>query len=575
MDPQAIVDALAGSQPQLTRLAGAISGDHNSAQALFVPLIGGISGGIAADQPSVQAIATAISRTPRALDAIASAIAADQNLADAIVNAAGAGAPLAVVAVAGQPVPCGTVPTIGDGQARDVRSGYCFPDLNNGCNGSILTNPADPKTGIMLKNYYKRDSLFVNFANTSYRDLATIVDPGNAAFKMQPDDLANPDQNVFNYRNFFLIDPSDESISKYKDLSEHNTVRLRYAVGNCYPRVALDLSSTVGTSPLENKEIDAARKTIGRISFKSSWMICPAFFTYRMLPLIKGYKSCFGYNAGRREKLLECAGIKYPVGGNPNAPDDVYVYTFVDSAGNYVTRNTLINKNIREEKNSFNAGDLPYDNDFFVFPDNFKNTIVCARYPDGILLFSYDGMLTPIPPLGTAVNKSKLNNNGYNLVGYPDGELHAALHRVITNIVDSARVGAYTAGLDAMTITIRGRPAQLNNPRYEYFRELIVGAMAYIEIMRLFHDILDRDNHLGGRNRITRNRRRRHNKSVTRKSKMTRRKGRGKGKARAMSMLKSAKQRFYGGDNQMIQPLFINSDGNGGYDRPNFAPGQT
>ena len=65
--------------------------------------------------------------------------------------------------------------------------------------------------------------------------------------------------------------------------------------------------------------------------------------------------------------------------------------------------------------------------------------------------------------------------------------------------------------------------------------------------MRLFHDILDRDNHLGGRNRITRNRRRRHNKSVTRKSKMTRRKGRGKGKARAMSMLKSAKQRFYGG----------------------------
>ena len=28
---------------------------------------------------------------------------------------------------------------------------------------------------------------------------------------------------------------------------------------------------------------------------------------------------------------------------------------------------------------------------------------------------------------------------------------------------------------------------------------------------------------------------------------MTRRKGRGKGKARAMSMLKSAKQRFYGG----------------------------
>jgi hypothetical protein len=51
----------------------------------------------------------------------------------------------------------------------------------------------------------------------------------------------------------------------------------------------------------------------------------------------------------------------------------------------------------------------------------------------------------------------------------------------------------------------------------------------------------------GGNNHVTRNRRRHRNKSVSRKSKMTRKKGRGKGKARAMSMLKSAKQRFYGG----------------------------
>jgi len=234
-------------------------------------------------------------------------------------------------------------------------------------------------------------------------------------------------------------------------------------------------------------------------------------------------------------------------------PDDVYVYTFVDSAGNYVTNNTPINQKTREEKNSFGPGDLPYDDDFFIFPKTYPNTTVCARFPDGILLFGYDSLLTPIPPLGTAVNKSRLNNNGSNWEGYPDGELHVLLHRAIRDIVNNARTGGYTAALNAKTITIGGTAVRLDNPRFSNFRELIIGAMAYIQMMTVFYNtLLEGLVHLGGRNRITRNRRHHRNKSVSRKSKMTRRKGKGKGKARAMSMLKSAKQRFYGGTGHLF-----------------------
>lgn len=549
---------------------------------------------VSADAGEVQNLVDAILGNAGAVrnitGTIGANIAASQALSQGIVDAAGAGAPPpAVVAAAGQPVPCGTVPTIGDGQARNVRSGYCFPDLNNGCNGSILANPADPKTEISLRNYYKRDSLFVNFENTSYRDLAAMVNPGNAAFKTEPDDLVNPNQNVFNYRNFFLVDPSDDGIIRdYLDNNlQNNIVRLRYAVGNCYARVAQNLDSTAGASPHELAEIVEAKKTIGMISIKSNWMICPAFFTYRMLPLKKGYKSCYEFNAqlqlqprgaGRRQKLAECSGIKYPVGGNRDAPDDVYVYTFVDSVGNYVTQNTIINGNVRDVSNSLSAGDLPYDDDFFVFPTNFKNTVVCARYPDGILLFGYGGMLTPIPPFGTVVKKSKLNNNGANLVGYPDGELHEALHGVITTVVDNARTGAYAAALNGKTITIRGRPVQLDNPRFSNLRELIIGEMAYIEIMRFFYDILERGIFLGGRNRITRitrNHRHRHNKSVKRNKTRSKSKGRSRARARARatSMLKSAKQQFHGGIRRVENPLIL---GGGlmpaGYNQPNFAP---
>ena len=418
-----------------------------------------------------------------------------------------------------------------------------------------------------------------------------MVNPADPLFKMEPDDLARPNQNVFNYRNFFLVDPSDDGITRgYLDNNfQNNIVRLRYAVGNCYLRVAQNLNATAGASPLELAEIIEARKTIGMMGRNVNWMICPAFFTYRMLPLKKGYKSCYEFNAqqprgpGRRQKLAECVGIKYPVGGDQNAPDDVYAYTFVDSVGNYVTQNTIINGNVRDASNSLSAGDLPYDDDFFIFPAKFKNTVVCARYPDGILLFGYGGMLTPIPPFGTVVKKSKLNNNGANLVGYPDGELHEALDGVIRTVVDNARTGAYSAPLNAKTITIRGRPVQLDNPRFANLRELIIGAMAYIEIMRFFYDVLDRGVFLGGRNRITRNRRlRRRNKSVKQNKTRSKSKGRSRSRvrarARATSMLKTAKQQFHGGlaAKQPLPSTFGSTLGGGlnpsPYTQPNLAP---
>jgi len=554
-DAKIIVDAIIAGPGELVRLANAI-GDNDAAASVLATSIGVR---IAGDPELLDVISSASSRRGRGEDRGEGELEFVEDRGEGARGRVERGFPEGLLERGREVrVPCGTVPTVGDGQPRDVRSGFCFPDLNNGCNGSILANPADPKTEISLRNYYKRDSLFVNFEDTSYRNLAAMVNPADPVFKIDPDNLARPDQNVFNYRNFFFVDPSDDGITRgYLDNNfQNNIVRLRYAVGNCYLRVAQNLNATAGASPLELAEIIEARKTIGMMGRNVNWMICPAFFTYRMLPLKKGYKSCYEFNAqqprgpGRRQKLAECTGIKYPVGGDPNTPDDVYAYTFVDSVGNYVTQNTIINGNVRDVSNSLSAGDLPYDDDFFIFPAKFKNTVVCARYPDGILLFGYGGMLTPIPPFGTVVKKSKLNNNGANLVGYPDGALHEALHGVITTVVDDARAGATAAPLNAKTITIRGRPVQLDNPRFANLRELIIGEMAYIEIMRFFYDILERGIFLGGRNRITRNRRlRRRNKSVKQNKTRSKSKGRSRARARARatSMLKTAKQQFHGG----------------------------
>jgi hypothetical protein len=483
----------------------------------------------------------------RLANELVATIATEPVLARAIVNSAARN----VVGAVDGGVPCGT-PVVMDHQPRNVRSGFCFPDEANGCNGSILENPADPKQEISLKNYYRKDSAFINFEDTSYRVLAHLVDPNNLACMIQPDDLINPDKNVFNYRNFFLLDPSDDYIRRnyFETHFQNNTgVRLRYAVGNCYPRIAPNLDSTVGTSPHELAEIMEARKTIGWKSRNANWMICPEIFTYRMLPLKPGFKSCYEYNKGpiRKEKLSECTGFKNK-SQPPNIPDDVYLYTFVDPNGDYVTRNTLIDKKVRT-KNTFSQSDVPYEDDFFIFPAEFKDTIVGARFPDGILLFSYDGMVTPIPPFGTAIRRTRLNNTATNRVGYPDGEVHAVMHQAVRDILASVRDGgANEAALNAKIVTIGGRPFPLA-PRplvVANFRNFILGAMAYMEMMIIMRVNVEL---VGGRNRITRNRRRRHNKSVKRNKTRSKSKGRSRVRARAMSMLKTAKKGFHEGKN--------------------------
>ena len=84
----------------------------------------------------------------------------------AAIAAGGPGAIIPIV-VAGQingRVPCGTPASLGDGNTRIVRAGYCFPDEHNECNGSILVDPRNPAKEIATKDIFMRDSLFVNFS---------------------------------------------------------------------------------------------------------------------------------------------------------------------------------------------------------------------------------------------------------------------------------------------------------------------------------------------------------------------------------------------------------------------------
>jgi hypothetical protein len=474
---------------------------------------------------------------------------------DAAIATAGPGAP--VVVVAGQlegPVQCGTPAQLGDGQTRVVRAGYCFPDKHNGCNGSILVDPKDPTKEIKTEDIFKRDSLFVNFndgGNTLSRILAEITDIAHASFVVE-----DPNANIFNYRSFFMVDPSDKNIRDNRENTETNLVRLRYAVGNSYTRFATDLkgvmaNGTAITPGTEYTEILEARKTIGRLKFDSNWMICPRFFTYRMLPLKPDFMSAMEYNRSRHisrnNKRQKCIGITPP--STEKVVNDVYVYTFVNRrTGDYITKNIPINKKVRKEDNSFGPGDLPYEDEFFIFPEGFKETVVCARFPDGILLFSYNGIVSPIPPFGTVVNKSKLHNTARET--YPD----QATHNLVTTELDTAMAHVETniGTLNAKQVRMYGQNLPLNSPGVAVLKNIIIGGIGYITMMRVIKGIVSQTGIVfsGGRHRFM-TRGRRHNKSVKRnrmksKSKgMTKSKGRGRGRARAASMLKSAKQRFY------------------------------
>ena len=456
----------------------------------------------------------------------------------------------------GQQVQCGSIPTTGT--AYEVRPGRCFPDENQGCSGSILTNPQDPKQPITTADIFRRDSLFKNFADSNPRDLTTITDPNNAgAFLFEPD--AN-DANVFNYRNFFFSDPRNENLVKYNKkgvnakYSFPNIVRLRYDVGRATPLQSTNLSESPN-DPYEREEIEKGRLLLSFMSRLVSWTLCPPFFTYRMVKLKEGYMSGYEYGKkGRGTRSIEkCIGVKKYGVNEGDGINDVYIYTFVDGRGNYINKDIPINKKTRSEINSFASGDLPYEDDFFRFPPNENNgpTIVCARYPDGILLFGYDGKLTPIPPFGTIVNQRKLHTENTQAVGYPDQEDHVLITSDLLQVMPRYQLPQATLGaLNGIPVVLGGQGGQtLGNVLN--IREKVIGAIGYITIMNTIKTIIRNANPAvvfgGGYKSMTRgsrrNRRYNNNKSIKRNK--TKSKSKGRGRARAASMLKSAKQRFY------------------------------
>lgn len=520
--------------------------------------------------PLKTALADALSRERPIQDAINTEIAASIRggpISAAIAAVAAGGppmapiapmAPMAPVAAAGQingRVPCGTPATLGDGNTRIVRAGYCFPDEHNGCNGSILADPRNPMKEISTKDIFMRDSLFVNFGaggnNTLSRDLANMIDVTNADFVVE--DAADPYH--FNYRYFFMVDPSSENITRNKN-TQTNLVKLRYAVGKSYTRLSSNLKDIANAEgDMERAEIQAAMKnTIGFTNIASNWTICPEFFTYRMLPLKRGFMSANEYNRVNSRsigpnKLRKCIGI-HPPSGMEDSVNDVYVYTFVGQTGNYVTKDTPINKRMRRDDNSFGPGDLPYEDGFFMFPKGFEDTVVSARFPDGILLFSYRGILSPIPPFGTVVSKSKLHKEDDRRPGYPD----QAAHQRISTALTTAMTNIYgnMAALDAMTIRMNRQDIPLNSPGVAHVKDIIIGGIGYIAMMSAIKAIVAEESNIvfaGGRRKYMTRGRRRHNKSVKRNIMKSKSKGmtksKGRARARAASMLKSAKQRFY------------------------------
>lgn len=473
MDPQAIVDALAGSQPQLTRLAGAISGDQNSAQALFVPLIGGIAGGIAADQQAVQAIAQTI--------------AADPNLSQAIVDAAQQPQPAVLAAMQQQ------APVQGQGQAQFVPPQQAqaaieaplVEYLGRDANGPVAKEMTVPEL-------FRKDPILTDQGTGQLVDLRNL--------------LATFDQDIM--RRFYM-EPGAADVPKIRYAMS------QYIETNGVPGPAPTgrrTTNMAGLDPLDRINLSRFPTTIGMTFSWSNdanpWRTPGNFIDFRRLKLKKGYTVTNRTNA-------------------VDTHNDVYVYYF-NKIGSTSQNNAVL--------------EIPFDTSNFMIPSGWK---AYARFPDGIILYkSPAGVMQaqfPVAPTGTFFKESS-----------------------------SAPPSDYMLAAQQAVADQKGRIDGMNLSRSE--TQSMYEFAAYLGIMQEVKD--NKRIRGGGNNHVTRNRRRHRNKSVSRKSKMTRRKGRGKGKARAMSMLKSAKQRFYGGDQMIQQPRLINSNGNGVYNQPNFAPGQ-
>ena len=530
MDAQQIVDALEGNGRQLLRLSG---------------LIG-------------QAIATS-----NALSA--QIVQAGNRLAD------------------GPRVGCGNPPPgdleRGTEQNYDVRAGYCFPDIANRCSGSILVDTKQVLMPIRFQDYFKRDSMIVKFdsgdgTGAQFRDLINISDIASGEFQLESND-----PNIFNYRYFLFKDPSDKNLLRQAS-STLDRVRLRYSIGNYYPRYAINLTGNIpGGGVVGDQELDEIQAA--RISAKgdfNNYSLCPSPLTFRMIPY-KVKKPIFGKNTEyisvyelkktrnpppAVKDLNECVGVLNPLRRIDENQDDVYLYTFCTKEG------TLYNGT--GQTNTFGSADFPYADDFFRFSrvEQGVNVAVGVRYPDGVLVYGYDSTITTIPPFGTAMRNAR-GTFGFNLnqnlgYPYPDGEMHVRISQGVTDAMTNLLTNG--AALDAKELTINRAGVRLD--QLPNIKNAVIGGMIYIRMMeKLKPQII-----LGGKmnhnhtNHATRNRRRRHNKSVSRKSKMTRtnRRGKARSRGRAMFMLKTAKQQFHGGYSTPIIGGVV--DGYGGSPAP-------
>jgi hypothetical protein len=467
IDASAIVDLLAGSQAQLTRLAGAISADQQSAGALFVPLIGGIAGGIAADRQATQAIAGGIAADQQATIAIANGIAADQNLAQAIVDAApqpqqAAVAGMQLLQQQAQLAP----PQAQQQQAAMAQDAPLVEYLGRDANGPVAKE-------MTITELFHKDPVLFDYTTRRLVDLDNL--------------LQTFDEDTM--RRIYM-EPGAADVPKIRYAMsryiETNNVPGPVQTGIKTPSAAL-----AALDPVDRANLSRFPTTLG-MTFSwnkegNPWRTPDNFMDFRRLKLKKGYIVTNRNNA-------------------VDTHNDVYVYYF-NKVGSTSQNNAVL--------------EIPFDTSNFIIPSGWK---AYARYPDGIILYkSPAGVMQaqfPIAPTGTFFKQST--------TALPSDYMLAAQQAVTTQ----------KARIDAMNLS-RSETQSM----YEF--------AAYLGIMQEVKN----EKRIRGGSHATRNRRRHHrNKSVSRKSKMTRRKGRGKGRARAMSMLKSAKQRFYGGDQPMRPP---------------------
>jgi len=272
-----------------------------------------------------------------------------------------------------------------------------------------------------------------------------------------------------------------------------NRPKIRYAMSKYIETAGTPGPSPLGLNTVNIPLLDPLDRTnlsrfptfmglkLGVSKDSNPWKTPENFMDYRRLKLKKGYR----ISDSRMNAV--------------NTSSDVYVYYF-DKIGTSEAPKL----------------EIPFDDSNFMIP---KGWNAYARYPDGTILYK--------SPEGVMQAEFPIENTGTYLKASGNSPPSPYM-----DIADEA-VANQKARIDA----IGGITSSEKQLMYQF--------AAYLGMMQLIKE--ENAGIRGGNhtNRVTRNRRRRHNKSVKRNK--TRTKSKGKSRARAMSMLKSAKRQFHGG----------------------------